>query len=118
MAEIGFQQKVRIEHDVLIVESFKTTDSDVVSYFKDRKLEDYDRLLEKTLRAGTIALGSVGVVDKIDYVKKEFGTLDNKFSTGLKDTIDQMDRKYEDYFGVKGKFSELINRKGNLRFNS
>jgi hypothetical protein len=52
----------------LVIESFKTTDSDIVEYFKGRKLEDYERLLEKALRAGAIALGSVAVADKIDYV--------------------------------------------------
>jgi len=45
MQEITFRSKVRIEQDTLVIESFKTTDSDIVSYFKDKKSEEYERLI-------------------------------------------------------------------------
>ncbi len=109
MQEIILEPKVRIEQGTLIVDSFCTTDSDIVSYFRDKKPEEYERLLETTLRAGVIAIRSVSVAEKIDYVKKEFGELDNRFSVNMNDKIRQLDQKYEEYFGEKGKVSEIIN---------
>jgi hypothetical protein len=109
MEEVILQRKVRIEQGVLVIESFNTSDSDIVSYFKDRKAEEYEGLLETALRAGIIALRSVAVAEKIDYIKKEFGELDNRFSTNLKDRIQELDQRFDDYFGEKGKISEIIN---------
>ena len=107
--EVGLRDKIRVDDEVLTIESFKTTAFDVVSYFRDNKPEEYDALLDAVLRAGTIALRSVTVAEKIDYIQKAFGDLDNRFSLNLKDTIQQLDERYEDYFGEKGKISEIIN---------
>lgn len=109
MQEVALEPKVRIEQDTLVIESFRTTDSDIVSYFKDKKMDEYERLLETALRAGTIAIRSVSVGEKIDYIKREFSELDNRFSININDKIQQLDQKYEEYFGEKGKISEIIN---------
>lgn len=107
--QLGLRDKIRVDEETLFVESFKTTAFDVVSYFKDNKPEEYEALLDQILRAGTIALRSVTVAEKIDYIQKAFGQLDNKFSLNLNDTIQKLDESYEDYFGEKGKVSEVIN---------
>jgi polyhydroxyalkanoate synthesis regulator phasin len=109
MEQLGLRDKIHVDDETLTIESFKTTAFDVVSYFRDNKPEEYDALLDAVLRAGTIALRSVTVAEKIDYIQKAFGELDNNFSLTLKDTIQQLDQRYEDYFGEKGKISEVIN---------
>lgn len=108
MQTLAFPQKIHIEEDDLIVEFFTTDDSEVVSFFRNKKKDEYAQVLEMALKAGCIALRSVAVVEKIDYIQKEFNQLDNRFSTNLKDTLNQLDNKYNDYFGEKGKISELI----------
>ena len=108
MQTLALPQKIRLEEDSLVVESFTTTDTDVVSYFRDKKKEEYAQAFENALRAGCMALRSVAVAEKIDYIQKEFSQLDNRFSTNLKETLDQLDTKYNDYFGEKGKVSELM----------
>lgn len=109
MQTLTISQKIRIEQDDLVVESFTTHDPDIVSFFRDKKKEECEQFLETALKAGCIALRSVAVAEKIDYIQKEFGKLDYTFSTNLKDTLNQLDNRYNDYFGEKGKISELIN---------
>ena len=109
MEQLGLRDKIRVDEETLFIESFKTTVFDVVSYFRENKPEEYEAILDQVLRAGTIALRSVTVTEKIDYIEKAFGQLDSKFSVNLKDTIQKLDESYEDYFGEKGKVSEVIN---------
>jgi hypothetical protein len=109
MEQSALQDKIHVDDETLVIESFKTTAFDVVSYFRDNKIEEYESLLDAVLRAGTIALRSVAVAEKIDYIQKAFGELDNKFSTDLKNSIQMLDDRFEDYFGEKGKVSEIIN---------
>jgi hypothetical protein len=108
MQELALPQKIRIEHDSLLIESFRTNDPEVVSYFEKVKPEELERIFENVIRAGTIALSSIEVASKIDYIRKEFGELDNKFSVNLKERLQELDEKFEGIFGEKGKFSELI----------
>jgi hypothetical protein len=109
MEQFALREKIHVDDETLTIESFKTTAFDVVSYFRDNKVEEYESLLDAVLRAGTIALRSVAVAEKIDYIQKAFGELDIKFSTNLTKSIQMLDDRFEDYFGEKGKVSEIIN---------
>jgi hypothetical protein len=43
MQELTLSRNIRIEQDSLIIDSFTTKDLDIVSYFKDKKIEETAR---------------------------------------------------------------------------
>jgi len=91
-----------------IAKEFETSDKEIVDYFNDIEQEERKEKFEMILRAGVTALKTVGITEKIDYIQKEFESLNKQFTDTLGDTIDELDNKYEDIFGEKGKFEEII----------
>lgn len=51
---------------------------------------------------------TIGVVEKIDYVEKEFNNLETKFGEDLASVFQNLDNKLEKIFGDQGKFSNLL----------
>src|SRR5574338_212409 len=52
--------------------------------------------------------GIVSLSNNVDYVERRFQNLNHDFSDTLDSTIKEMDKKYEEVFGEKGKFGEII----------
>jgi len=107
---LGQKGKVTVEKDKLIVKEFETSDKDIVSYFQDIIPEEQVERFENALKVGVVAIKTVGLTEKIDYIEKEFQNLNHDFTGTLDSTVKEMDRKYEEIFGEKGKFSEIINQ--------
>jgi hypothetical protein len=108
LQEIVFPHNIRVEREELIVESFRTNDREVVSYFKEKRREELPRTLEWVLKAGTIAVQSVEVTERIDYIQKEFNELDKRFTGNLDKKVQELDSRFEDIFGEKGKIAEIM----------
>ena len=109
MATIVEQLKdILIEKGKLIVEKFQTEDKDIVKYFQTIKPEERQERFENVLKLGVVAVKTVGLTEKIDYIEKEFQNLNHDFTHTLDSTIKEMDKKYEEVYGEKGKFSEII----------
>ena len=107
-ATIGQKGKVIVEKDRIIVKDFETYDKDIVNYFQDLTPEVQAERLENALKIGVVAVKTVGLTEKIDYIEKEFQNLNHDFTDTLDSTIKEMDKKYEEVFGEKGKFGEII----------
>ena len=107
-ATIGQKGKVIVEKDRIIVKDFETYDKDIVNYFQDLTPEVQAERLENALKVGVVAVKTVGLTEKIDYIEKEFQNLNHDFTDTLDSTIKEMDKKYEEVFGEKGKFGEII----------
>lgn len=100
--------QVVIENGKLILKEFETSDKDIVNYFQQMEPETRREKLEHALKIGVSAIKTVGLTDRIDYIEKEFENLNSDFSYTLDNTIQELDKKYEETFGEKGKFQEII----------
>ena len=107
-ATLGQKGKVIVEKDRMVVKDFETYDKDIVNYFQDLAPEIQAERLENALKVGVVAVKTVGLTEKIDYIEKEFQNLNHDFTDTLDSTIKEMDKKYEEVFGEKGKFGEII----------
>jgi hypothetical protein len=92
----------------LTVKAFQMSDREVASYFEDIEPEDREERLGSVIRTGVIALKAVGITEKIDYIQKEFMRLNSEFSESLEKAETDLDEKFEEIFGEKGKFSEIV----------
>ena len=99
---------IKVEYDQIVIEKCIIDDQDVVSFFKDCKPEDYQYKLNYAIKLGVISLRSVLTTEKIDYIQKEFNALDERFKTKFDDIVDQLDTRFEEIFGEKGKVSTCI----------
>lgn len=110
MAALGEQMKrnIVIEKGKLLVKKFETSDREIVDYFEGIEPDACEERFETALKTGVTALKTVGITEKIDYIEKKFDGLNAKFSDSLDTTIDELDAKYEEIFGEKGKFAEII----------
>src|SRR5215469_8568076 len=77
------------------VRNFVTSDRDVVSFFENLK-EDLEREknLEQVIRMGVVALKSISLGGKMDYVEKGFNT----FESRTKDRFTQFEGKIAEVF--------------------
>ncbi len=105
---VGQKGKVIVEKDKVIVKEFETNDKDIVNYFQDVAPEEQVERFENVLKVGVVAVKTVGLAENVDYVEKRFQNLNHDFTFALDSTIKEMDKKYEEVFGEKGKFSEII----------
>jgi hypothetical protein len=88
--------------------NWQTDDSDIVSFFQDKRLEDRLGAFEKALKVGVIASNVVGSAGRIDYARKEFGSLETRFEQQIDRTLTQLGETFDDMFGEKGKFGKII----------
>jgi hypothetical protein len=94
----------------MLVKDFETEDNEIVSFFKDyeERPKEIKEKFENTLKVGVVAVKTIGVAEKIDYIQKEFNELDNKFKDTFTDVTEELDEKLEGMFGEEGTFSELL----------
>jgi hypothetical protein len=60
----------------MIVNKFSTMDQDIVSFFKDfTEPSELEEKFEKILKIGVIVAKTIGMVQNVDYVQKEFNSL-------------------------------------------
>lgn len=79
-------KNIEIEDGELVVDDFRTSDPDVVSFFSDFEGENLESRLETALRLGVISLKSGQTAQNVDYVEKRFNELKN----GFQDQVDEM----------------------------
>lgn len=110
MASLGEQMKsnITIERGKLVVKKFETSDKEIVDYFEEIELDIREERFEMALKTGVTALKTVGITEKIDYIERKFEGLNKQFSDTLDTTVDDLDNKYEEIFGEKGKFADII----------
>jgi len=97
-----------IEKGKMSVKKFETSDKEIVNYFQEVEAEERKEKFENALKVGVVAVKTVGLTERIDYIEKAFQNLNHDFTDTLEITIQDMDKKYEEIFGEKGKFSEII----------
>lgn len=110
MATTTISQKgeVIVEKDKLVIKNFETYDREIVSYFQDIQPEIRREKLENSLKVGVVAVKTVGVAERINYIEKAFNDMSHNFDDVLRITVQQLDKKYEEMFGERGKFGEII----------
>lgn len=79
-------KNIQIEDGELVIDEFRTSDPDVVSFFSDFEGENLESRLETALRLGVISLKSGQTAQNVDYVEKRFNELKN----GFQDQVDEM----------------------------
>jgi len=78
----------------LSVKNFETIDNEVVSYFQDIQPEQQGERFDRVVKTGVIALKTVGIAERLDYVQKEFMSLNNDFGTSLDNAVNDLDNKF------------------------
>ena len=92
----------------LLILNWETDDADIVSFFENRTAADRPRALDSALKVGVVASSVVGTTERIDYIQKEFASLQTKFNGLLDKTLSQLGERFDDVFGEKGKFAEVV----------
>ncbi len=109
MTLVAENTNIAIENGKLVVKNFQTSDADIINYFQNiQEPQTRQDRFENALKVGVVAVKTAGLTEKIDYIEKEFQNLNHDFTDTLDSTIREMDKKYEEVFGEKGKFSEII----------
>ena len=108
---------ILINKEKLVVNEFQTIDKDIVRNFDAINEQEIrkDRF-EKVLKIGVIAIKTTDIVNKDDYIEKEFKNLNNNFSNALDSTIQEL----KNHFGEDGKvIRELFdpNKEGTPLYN-
>jgi len=106
--EIDELSPIQIRKNRLLVLNWDTEDAEIVSFFSNKSSHDRARAFEGALKVGVVASNVVGTAERIDYVQKEFNTLQTKFNQQLDTTLNQLGDTFEDLFGDKGKFAEIV----------
>ena len=106
--EIDELSPIQIRKNRLLVLNWDTEDAEIVSFFDNKPSHDRARAFEGALKVGVIASNVVGTAERIDYVQKEFNVLQTRFDKQLDTTLNQLGDTFEDLFGDKGKFAEII----------
>lgn len=99
----------KVTNGKLVIHNYETNDNEIVEYFERIRPELRQDRCTRALRMGVMALKSTEVTDRIDYVEKKFNSLDYKFNTALEKTIQDLEVQYDDVYGDKGKFQEIMN---------
>jgi hypothetical protein len=97
------------------IREFVTSDREVVSFFENLTEVSRQRNFEQALRMGVVALKSISLTDKIDYVEKRFTQFERTMEemshnsdSRTKDTFTEFEKRMGEVFGEQGIFSELL----------
>ena len=71
----GQLSPVEVFGNKLIVVKWETDEAEIVSFFANKPAEDRPRAFERALKVGVVASSIVGTAERIDYVQKEFNSL-------------------------------------------
>ncbi len=99
---------ITIRENRLAVLNWQTDDNDIVSFFQNKRLEDRLRAFEKALKVGVIASNVVSSAGRIDYVQKDFSSLETRFEKQLDLTLTQLGQTFDNMFGEKGRFAKIV----------
>src|SRR2546425_6229257 len=106
--DIHKNQNVQLKIDRLIIRSLEIKDEEVVKYFQGQKQDSLDEKVRSAIRMGVIALNGSHISDRTDYVDKEFSSMKNNFTNSLDRWHAEIEKQYEQLFGEKGKFHEIL----------
>ncbi len=105
---------IKVNETGFWINSFHTTDNDIVQYFSAVREERLEITLETVIKTGVIALRSIATSEKVDYIEKSFSTM-------LGDIRHEMERKFgtdgevrnliEGYFGDRGVLAGFLEAK-------
>lgn len=87
---------------------FETKNQDIVSYFSELDEKTRNERFETALKIGVLSLRTMGLTERIDYVQKEFNSLNEKFNQTVDGTVSVLEEKFEQIFGENGQVSEVI----------
>ncbi len=99
---------IEVRENRLIVINWETDEADIVSFFTNKPAQDRARVLERTLKVGVVASNVVGTAERMDYVQKEFNSLQTRFNEQLETTLDQLGKTFDDHFGESGRFAQIL----------
>ena len=101
-------ETIRVEDGKFLVESYETSDNEIVSYFSEISPENIEDNFTTSLRVGVVALNTIGTTEKIDYIEKAFYKLKNNFDEVLIKTSAEMESQMNEIFGENGVISTII----------
>jgi len=99
---------IEIFGDKLMVLKWETDETEIVSFFANKLAEDRPRACERALKGGVVASSIVGTAERIDYVQKEFNSLETRFNAQLDTTLTQLGDRLDEMFGEKGRFAQVV----------
>ena len=98
--------KVQVDEGsgTISITGFTLKDREVAEYFASQDPGRREEMLEDAIRAGVLALKSVDVGKRVDYVKREFEQLRNDVEKSMDKTVQDM----EGYLGEDGKMPRMM----------
>lgn len=92
----------------LVVSEFETCEEEIVDYFTEIKPEEREERFKSSLKMGVSALKAIGTTEKVDYIQKEFGKLDQKFEKALEDTSKEVSDYVQSVLGENGTLPTVL----------
>jgi hypothetical protein len=100
--------QIAVDNGRLCVNGFETENQDIVSYFSELDEPSLQERFETSLKIGVISLRTVGLTERVDYIQKEFNTLNERFNETVDGTVTAIQQNLEQFFGENGQISEVI----------
>jgi len=110
----GMEVDIKVSETGFWINSFHTTDNDIIQYFSAVREERREITLETVIKTGVIALRSIATSEKVDYIERSFSAM-------LGDIRHEMERKFgtegevrnliEGYFGERGVLAGFLDAK-------
>jgi hypothetical protein len=94
------------ESDKLHIDSFETSDPDVVGYFEELSDEEQPARLTTALRIGAIALRSTETQQQVDFVERRFARLEDDFQQTMTEMVGEdgeLPMAVREHFGEDGR---------------
>ena len=98
--------KIEISEDEMLIRNLSIKDRESIEYYSEMDEDDISENLTNAIRFGTIALKTVKVGERIDYIQKEF----EKLNHGLEGTTKDLLEDIEKYIGEDGTLAKELEK--------
>lgn len=99
---VEVEQSVTVSSGRIIVVNLELLDEDLADYLGEFPEPMRVDVVKRALKIGLLALKGVPLVEKVDYVEKEFGKLDRKLAKALGDFVRKVEEKLDKVFSEDG----------------
>jgi hypothetical protein len=94
------------DSDTLRIDSYETTDPDIVGYFEELSAEERPTRVTTALRIGAMALRSTETQQEVDFVERRFARLEDDFEQTMVEMVGedgQLPESIREHFGEDGR---------------
>lgn len=103
--------QVEVTKEEVLVSNYATTDHEIVSYFSTTPKEKRSDAFRVAVRAGIMALKTIGIAERVDYIEKEFNKMEDSITQEIEGKFGENGTTTKilgEYFGEDGYVSRVL----------